>query len=259
MESAKEKIRYHGLDEARGFAVLCMVFYHAFYTIGYNFNMSFGIVLLDFFTPVEPLFAMFFIGLSGVMCQFTRSNFKRGIKLALISAALTFVTVVVSRFGFEGSEIYFGVLHLLSVGMLLVALINPLLKKCNPMALAVIFLLLFLVLYNVEYRTLGIGTGRLSVDLPDHWYRSDALAFLGFHSPYFYSADYFPLLPWIFIFLFGAALGLYNQRGKFPRFLIKRRISPLGFLGRHALWVYILHQPVIFAIVYAVSWLVTLF
>ena len=84
MGLSNQKVRYHGLDEARGFAVLCMVFYHAFYTIGYNFNMPWGIVLFDFFTPAEPFFAMFFIGLSGAMCQFTRSNLKRGIKLALI-------------------------------------------------------------------------------------------------------------------------------------------------------------------------------
>ena len=260
MELTKEKVRYHGLDEARGFAVLCMVFYHAFYTIGYNFGMSWGITLFDFFTPAEPFFAMFFIGLSGVMCQFTRSNFKRGIKLALISAALTIVTLLASKIGVEGAEIYFGVLHLLSVGMLLVALVNPLLKKLNPAIAAAFFLLLFLVFYGVEYRVFGImGVEGLWVNLPFAWYQSDALFFLGFHSPYFYSADYFPLLPWIFIFLCGAALGLYNERNKFPKFLIKRRIAPLGFLGRHALWVYILHQPVIFGIVAAVDWLIALF
>lgn len=259
METTKEKIRYHGLDEARGFAVLCMVFYHAFYTMGYSFNMPWGLWLFDFFTPAEPFFAMFFIGLSGVMCQFTRSNFKRGIKLAAISAVLTAVTVAASRFGVEGAEIYFGVLHLLSVGMLLVALINPVLRKIHPLILALVFLALFVAFYNVEYCRFGFGTGELSVKLPFEWYQNDALAFLGFHSPYFYSADYFPLLPWIFMFLFGASLGLYNRRGKFPNFLIKKRIAPLGFLGRHALWVYILHQPVIFAICFVADWLISLF
>lgn len=255
MGLSKQKVRYHGLDEARGFAVLCMVFYHAFYTIGYNFSIDWGVTLFKFFTPAEPFFAMFFIGLSGAMCQFTRSNFKRGIKLALICVALTAVTVTVSRLGFEGSEIYFGVLHLLSAGMLLVALVNPVIKKCNPLLLAGVFLLLFILFYNVEFRIFGIGTGELSIRLPYTWYQNNALAFLGFHSASFYSADYFPLLPWIFMFLLGASLGLYNSRGKFPRFLIKQRVAPLGFLGRHALWVYILHQPVIFGLVFVIEWM----
>ena len=246
MGLSKPKVRYHGLDEARGFAVLCMVFYHAFYTIGYNFSIDWGVTLFKFFTPAEPFFAMFFIGLSGAMCQFTRSNFKRGIKLALISAALTLVTVAMAKWGIDGCQIYFGVLHLLSVGMLLVALVNPLLRRCHPLLLVVVFLALFIFTYNVEYGYLGFGDWR--VPLP----------FLGFHSASFYSADYFPLLPWIFMFLLGASLGLYNSRGKFPKFLIKQRVAPLGFLGRHALWVYVLHQPVIFAICFAADWLISL-
>ncbi len=251
------KIRYHALDEARGFAVLCMVFYHAFYTLGYSFDIPFGITLLNFFMPAEPYFAMFFICLSGAMSQLTRSNLKRGLKLAGVSILLSAVTLLMPLFGFEGSEIYFGVLHLLSVGMLLIALINPLLKKVNPMISALVFLLLFILFYNVEYGYFGIGNLRL--DFPEALYSGDGLFFLGFHSPWFYSADYFPILPWVFMFLFGAALGLYQKRGKFPRFLIKRRIPPLGFLGRHALWVYILHQPVIFGLVFAAEWIIGLF
>lgn len=257
MNEVTEKIRYRTLDEARGFAVLCMVFYHAFYTLGYSFGISWGMTLLNFFMPAEPYFAMFFIALSGAMCQLTRSNLKRGLKLAAVSAGLTAVTLLMAYFGFGGSEIYFGVLHLLSVGMLLVALINPLLKRLNPLCAAAIFLLLFILFYNVEYGYFGIGSLRL--EFPSSLYSGDTLFFLGFHSPGFFSADYFPLLPWIFMFLFGAALGLYHERGKFPKQLVPSRIPPLGFLGRHALAVYILHQPLIFGIVYLVEWLTGLF
>ena len=257
MENKIEKIRYHALDEARGFAVLCMVFYHAFYTLGYSFGLSFGLVLLDFFMPAEPYFASFFICLSGAMSQLTRSNFKRGLKLAAVSIILSCITLLMPLLGFEGSEIYFGVIHLLSVGMLLVALVNPLLKRVNPIVSSVVFLLLFIVFYNIEYGYIGVGD--LSIELPSALYKHDWLFFLGFHSPYFYSADYFPVLPWIFMFFLGASIGMYHERGKFPRFLIKRRIPPLGFLGRHALLVYILHQPVIFGLVFAIDWIISLF
>ncbi len=257
MKTTTEKIRYHALDEARGFAVLCMVFYHAFYTIGYNLGIPWGVTLLNFFMPAEPYFAMFFIGLSGAMCQLTRSNLKRGLKLAAVSVVLTAVTLFMANLGFEGSEIYFGVLHLLSVGMLLVALINPILKRLNPICMAVVFLLLFIIFYNVEYGYLGVEG--LQLQIPASMYSGDTLFFLGFHSGGFYSADYFPILPWIFMFLLGAALGIYHERGKFPKFLVASRIPPLGFLGRHALAVYMLHQPVIFGIVFLIEWLIALF
>ena len=40
-------------------------------------------------------------------------------------------------------------------------------------------------------------------DLPAALYQWDALAVLGFHSPGFSSTDYFPLLPWFFLYLAG--------------------------------------------------------
>ena len=65
-EKPKTRQRIHLLDELRGFAVFCMVFYHAFYSIGYFFNWDWGLVLLNFFSPAEPYFAGMFILISGI-------------------------------------------------------------------------------------------------------------------------------------------------------------------------------------------------
>lgn len=51
---AAGKKRIYLLDELRGLAVFCMVFYHAFYSMSEFFNIAIGTKLLDFFTPAEP-------------------------------------------------------------------------------------------------------------------------------------------------------------------------------------------------------------
>ena len=48
----RPRIRYHLLDELRGFAVFCMVFYHAFYTLcdlGVPYFVWFSITLFILF------------------------------------------------------------------------------------------------------------------------------------------------------------------------------------------------------------------
>ena len=48
--------RIHLMDELRGFAVFCMVFYHGFYTLAFLMNQSWGEWLYRFFMPAEPWF-----------------------------------------------------------------------------------------------------------------------------------------------------------------------------------------------------------
>ena len=64
----------------------------------------------------------------------------------------------------------------------------------------------------------------------------------------FSSADYFPLLPWVFLFWCGYFLArclgpgrLAARMGRAPA-----PLRPLCAVGRHTLLVYMLHQPVIY-------------
>ena len=76
---------------------------------------------------------------------------------------------------------------------------------------------------------------------------------LGFRSPDFASADYFPLLPWVFMFLAGTFLGRYAKAGKFPEFMYRSRVPFFSWIGRHALIIYVLHQPVIYGIMLLIT------
>ena len=62
---------------------------------------------------------------------------------------------------------------------------------------------------------------------------------------YVYSSDYFPLIPNLFLFLAGASLGVYLRSGRAPKGIYPTRFKSMSFIGRHGLWVYLLHQPVI--------------
>lgn len=72
-------------------------------------------------------------------------------------------------------------------------------------------------------------------------------AVLGFPPAGFYSSDYFPLLPWLFLFWAGYFLHFCMGRARMEP--LRRSVcAPLGWLGRHSLGIYLLHQPVIYGV-----------
>ncbi len=248
--------RIHFLDELRGLAVLCMIFYHAFYILGSFFAAEWATAFFEFFMPVQPFFAGIFIFLCGISCSLSKSNHKRGTILLAIALGMTFVTaVIMPKFGFVDCEIYFGILHFLSVSVLLYAFLSKSVSQFSPFA----GILLCAVLYAF---TSGIGGGRLeygellTLNLPDSLYQSNILMPLGIYSVSFYSADYFPLLPNIFIFFAGVFSGIHFSKNGYPKHLYKQRIPFLGFLGKKALIIYVIHMPAIYAIAYGIEFII---
>ena len=249
MENKKTTTRYHLIDALRGFAVVCMVFYHGFFTMSEVFGLSLGTKFVNFFSPAEPFFAGLFIFISGIACSLSSSNLKRGLKLLIIALLITLATFILSLFGLQ-IQIRFGILHLLSISILITAALNPITQKINPALAAVVCLALFLLTRTVELGYLSLPF--LKIPLPESLYNKLYLFPLGFYPKNFFSADYFPLLPWLFLFLCGAFLGRYEQRGKFPKILKKSLCPPLEYIGRRALIIYILHQPIIRAALFII-------
>lgn len=250
MEAASPRRRIYLMDELRGFAVFCMVFYHAFYTLAYLFNLSIGKALLFFFMPAEPWFAGLFILISGISSNLSRSNTRRGLKLAAVALIVTLATWLVV----PEERITFGILHFLAVCMILYGLAQRFLLHADrgfqwwPVVVCAV---LYLLTREIGSGTLGIGPA--SVSLPSALYATDWLAPLGFHTHAFYSADYFPLLPWVFVFFAGTSLGLLAAEERFPEWTYRSRVPFFSWLGRHALVIYVLHQPVIYGVSLLVS------
>ena len=132
-EAKKKKWRMHLLDELRGLAVVCMIFYHAFYLIGEILQIEWGKILCNFFTPAEPYFASLFIFLSGIACNLSRSNVERGVKLGIVALGITLATYLYD----PNYIITFGVLHMRMAG--------------NPSEYSFIYLSLFHVAGQIRH------------------------------------------------------------------------------------------------------------
>lgn len=239
--------RIHLMDELRGFAVFCMVFYHGFYTLAFLMGQSWGEWLYRFFMPAEPWFAGLFIFIAGISSNLTHSNLVRGVKLLGVALLVTLATAI----AVPEELIVFGILHFLSVCMIAFGLLQLLRRRLGrteepPFRLwpVVVCAVLFVVTRYLASGYLQIPFV-LRVFLPSGWYQA-WLAPLGLPGPGFSSADYFPLLPWCFVFAAGTVVGRLAKAGKFPAWTYPSRVPFFSFLGRHALLIYVLHQPVIY-------------
>lgn len=246
----ESKRRIHMLDEIRGFAIICMIVHHTFLDVGDVLGLEWGYEAFDRLCVVQPLFWSAFIIISGVCSRLSRNTIKRGFLVLLCSVAVTVVTaVIMPLFGFGGAEIYFGILHCLGLCMIITGILMPVIKKVNYKIAAVVCAVLFAVSYNTESGHILFGL----IDLPQSLYTTNILAPLGFHNSLFYSADYFPLIPWIFMFLFGAFSARPVLDGKLSECMYKKRSRFLSFVGKNSLWIYLAHQPVIYAVMMIVS------
>jgi uncharacterized membrane protein len=107
---------------------------------------------------------------------------------------------------------------------------------------------LFVLLRNVSDHSLGFE-GWVICPLPASLYRNLLTAYLGFPPRDFFSTDYFPLLPWFFLFVSGYFLfRLLRERGLNEKLFAKGNVPLLNWLGRHSLIVYLLHQPILFGL-----------
>ncbi len=252
--ASKGKKRIHTLDELRGLAVFCMIFYHAFYSIGVFFQFEIGITLIHFFSPAEPYFAGLFILISGISSNLTHSNLERGCKLMFIAYAVTIVTFFVVG---PAETIRFGILHMLSVAMIAYGLLTKVNALIPMWAGIAVNIILFIVTFTITQGYIGIPFLFRAV-LPAEWYSSGIFYMFGMPSASFVSSDYFPIIPWLFLFFAGGFFGRLAAQKKFPEFTYKKHIPFLAFFGRHALLIYLVHQPVIFGICYGVKSIMSL-
>ncbi|MBQ9517605.1 MAG: DUF1624 domain-containing protein [Eubacterium sp.] len=243
------------LDELRGFAILAMVVHHTFYDIGFVLGLDWGYAMFDKLCVLQPFFWSIFIIISGICSRLSRNTLKRGFIVLGAGLAVTLVTaVIMPKMGIEGAEIYFGILSCLGSCMIITGLLMPLIEKTDPRIGMAVCALLFAVGYGISAGTLFFGL----VKLPQQWYTTNLLMPLGIFSSTFESADYFALIPWLFMFLFGAFLGKYAKDGKFPGWTYKKHAKPLAFVGRNSLWFYLAHQPAIYAVLYIVMWIIVI-
>ena len=187
-----------------------------------------------------------FILLSGFCAPFGRHMLRRGVTVFAAGALVTAVTLVFM----PGDRVIFGVLTFLGTAMLLTGVLEPLLKKVMPAVGLAVSAVLFAVCYPVGLGWVGLGGWKLM--LPQSLYANYFTAFFGFYPDWFYSTDYFGLLPWLFLFWVGYYL--HKAVGRRRMEPLRRSVCPaLGWMGRHSLLLYLLHQPVIYGVLSAAA------
>lgn len=231
------------VDFFRGLAIVLMVIFHLAFDLDY-----FGILRIDltsgFWFYLARFTASLFLLLVGIsltlshsqakfagqLSQYPARLWKRSLWIMCLAMGITLVTYIVIGRGF----IVFGILHLISISILLAYPLLPLGRMNLILGLAVILL--------------GLYIQKLEVD--SFW-----LIWLGLAPRDFVSLDYVPLFPWFGVVLIGVAAGglLYQDLGR--RFTLPD-ISGwpiargLTFLGRNSLAIYIIHQPLLLGLIY---------
>lgn len=229
-------------DAIRGLSVLSMVGFH----LCYDLVELRGISIPWFKPPFEDLWrasiSWVFLALAGLMCSFSRNNMRRACKYGVVAFLIWAATTIAAI----DIPISFGIIFCMAASTLIYGLLQKANFEPQGILAACVFLCLFLATLKISSGYLEILGSRIEV--PASFYSTEFFSWLGFPGPRFESGDYYPVLPYCFMYLAGASIGPW-ARSSLPKALARISCRPLEFVGRHALEIYILHQPVLLAAV----------
>lgn len=240
----KAKERYEYLDILRGITLISMIIYHGVWDLVYIAGVNWAWFRTNAAYIWQQSICWTFILLAGFCWSLGRHKLKRG---CIVFGAGILITVVTMLFT-PGQRVIFGVLTLLGSCMLLLIPLEKLLCKMRPVVGVVVAAVLFILTRNVNDGYLGVGNYIL-LQLPEAWYDGGMfMTYLGFMEKGFFSTDYFPLIPWMFLiaagyFIFRLAA---EKRIAQSTLLQKLHCRPLAFIGRHSLLIYLIHQPILY-------------
>jgi uncharacterized membrane protein len=224
------------LDAARGVGIVAMVAYHGAFDL-----LFFGYVDWPVTThPAWRAFAaaiastfLFLVGVSLVVAHGRGVRWRPYLRrLAVIAAAAGAVTVATSLA--MPAPIYFGILHAIAAFSVLAL---PFVFVPLPVVLVAagaVFALPFVFRHEVFAAAWAYPLGLAPV------------------PPYTF--DYEPVFPWLAVTLLGVALARWRPPRPGSQPPRESRVwDATAWLGRHSLLVYLLHQPVIFAVLLIMS------
>lgn len=220
----KEKTgRIWELDLLRGIALVFMIYFHIVYDLKEIFNYSI-IYESGINYYIGKAAGILFIFAAGISSTLTRSNPARAVRILIIAMVITIITHIYD----PHMGIKFGILHFLGVSILTA----PLIKRMNESVL----LILGTAVIAVSLYISGINVNH------------DTLFALGLTTGNFISSDFYPLFPWYGVFLYGLSAGKVLYTSKKSIFTSRPQKNILTKAGRRSLLIYLLHQPVILAV-----------
>ena len=241
MSTGKEtNYRVFALDGLRVFAIVMMIAYHFIYDLKYFGYVDWNTPLGDGFRQWRTCIVFGFVFAMGLSMGIAHghgrnvSAFKR--RLMQIFGCAALITAV-SIFMFPESWIYFGILHFMVIASLLT-----------------------FALVDRPKLALGLGVaivGAFWAGLVPYGWPLNLIAGLPG-----YTEDFVSPFPWLGVALIGMFLGqAFAQnsaaQAQWGRVKIDGPIGTLvGFAGRRSLSIYMLHQPVLFALIIGAGFLI---
>ena len=232
------------MDAARGVAIIMMIVYHSTYDLdtlgGYDIQSTSGYWAL--FADVTAGLFLFLVGVSLAISRARTTlmgwrlfgkYLARGLRILAYGIVLTVVFLVLGM-----GVVAFGILHLIGISIILA---YPFLRL--RFANLVLGVLIFVAgqyilaqdLYSQSFWLLPFGVVPENVIMP----------------------DYRPLLPWFGVVLIGLFFGnvVYGdgRRPAIPEDRAPVLARPLDPLGRNSLSIYLIHQPIIIALLAALG------
>ncbi len=213
------------LDALRGMAVVWMIIFHTAYDLKMHHyvDWDFGDGFWFAFPRVIAFTFLFCVGMSLNYGHTPKPNWKalqkRILKLGLAALCVSVGTYI----SFPSHWIYFGTLHCIFAGSILGVLVVNHRKLCAAL-LVIILTAQYVLSYDIKW---------LSSIL---------------QKP---SMDFIPIYPWFWAILLGILSGPHLSRVSLIRNMKPRPF--LNFLGQHSLKIYLVHQPIIFGVIWLAS------
>ncbi len=229
--------RLQSVDVYRGLAIVAMVAYHTIWDLNYFGTISVGIGIDFGWIAVQRGIVTAFLLLVGAGLWLAHGEAIRwpGFwkREALLVAAAVGVSIV-TWFQFGEYFAYFGILHAIALFSLLAL---PFLRASLWLGLLTAALVLLLPLLNAPL------------------FNPRPLSWIGFFTEVPMTADLVPVFPWFGVTLLGVP-GMRLLRDS-PIFAWQsQNVVPRGLalLGRWSLWIYLVHQPILFELI---GWLLS--
>lgn len=223
--------RIQWVDNLRGIAIVLMVIFHFCYDLRYfgwvDWDVPNGDGWWQFRYIILTLF-IFTMGMSLSLAYQKQFKLKKFlIRISQLAIAAILVTVM-SLYMFPTAWIYFGILHFLFAASILGILFVK--QRLVALLIGISIIIAF---------WLGILDSQTPFSLFKNYLPNN-------------TEDFVPFFPWLGVCLIGVAASQYLPLKKIESAL-PALPKGLGFLGRHGLIIYIIHQPILFAVLTPLS------